>query len=74
MNWGFISQKTTFFIVTAVKTSNLTSLKIVHLSGFDLVYDNPKEQNIVPACIRYHVWCELSSIASATTTDKMNKS
>jgi hypothetical protein len=24
MNWGFISQKTTFFIVTAVKTSNLT--------------------------------------------------
>jgi hypothetical protein len=26
MNWGFISQKTTFFIVTAVTTSNLTSL------------------------------------------------
>jgi hypothetical protein len=25
MNWVFISQKTTFFIVTAVKTSNLTS-------------------------------------------------
>jgi hypothetical protein len=24
MNWSFISQKTTFFIVTAVKTSNLT--------------------------------------------------
>jgi hypothetical protein len=24
MNWGFKSQKTTFFIVTAVKTSNLT--------------------------------------------------
>jgi hypothetical protein len=24
-NWGFISQKTAFFIVTAVKTSNLTS-------------------------------------------------
>jgi hypothetical protein len=24
MNWGFISQKTAFFIVTAVKTSNLT--------------------------------------------------
>jgi hypothetical protein len=24
-NWGFISQKTTFFMVTAVKTSNLTN-------------------------------------------------
>jgi hypothetical protein len=28
MNWVFISQKTTFFIVTAVKTSNVTSLYI----------------------------------------------
>jgi hypothetical protein len=26
MNWAFISQKTAFFIVTAVKTSNLTQL------------------------------------------------
>jgi hypothetical protein len=24
MNWGFISQKTAFFIVTGVETSNLT--------------------------------------------------
>jgi hypothetical protein len=28
-NWVFISQKTTFFIVTAVKTSNLTTVESV---------------------------------------------
>jgi hypothetical protein len=30
MNWVFISQKTTFFIVTAVKTSNLTNSHLKH--------------------------------------------
>jgi hypothetical protein len=30
MNWVFISQKTTFFIVTAVKTSNLTIILILY--------------------------------------------
>jgi hypothetical protein len=29
MNWVFISQKTALFIVTAMKTSNLTHLDIV---------------------------------------------
>jgi hypothetical protein len=32
-NWGFISQKTAFFIVTAVKTSNLTYQRFLHF-GF----------------------------------------
>jgi hypothetical protein len=33
MNWGFISQKTPFFIVTAVETSNLEcgSIRVVDL-------------------------------------------
>jgi hypothetical protein len=37
MNWGFISQKTTFFIVSAVKTLNLTfndPSREFHLYGF----------------------------------------
>jgi hypothetical protein len=35
MNWGFISQKTAFFIVTAVKTANLTQFHII--SGFHVM-------------------------------------
>jgi hypothetical protein len=31
MNWVFISPKTTFFIVTAMKTSNLTGTNSVQL-------------------------------------------
>jgi hypothetical protein len=31
-NWGFMSQKTTFFIVTAVKISNLTSISWFHIN------------------------------------------
>jgi hypothetical protein len=30
MNWVFVSQKTAFFIVTAVKTSNLKSSRITY--------------------------------------------
>jgi hypothetical protein len=33
MDWGFISQKTTFFIVTAVKTSDLTKIDVVLKMG-----------------------------------------
>jgi hypothetical protein len=28
MNWGFLSQKTAFFIVTAVKASDLTETEV----------------------------------------------
>jgi hypothetical protein len=34
MNWVFVSQMTAFFIVTAVKTSNLT-FYVVHLAEGD---------------------------------------
>jgi hypothetical protein len=44
-NWGFISQKTAFFIVTAVKTSNLTQ----HIAGsvLRLMYD-AKDRGLIP--------------------------
>jgi hypothetical protein len=38
MKWGFISQKTAFFIVTAVKTSNLTYLYRVQWGGDAVAY------------------------------------
>jgi hypothetical protein len=36
---GFISQKTTFFIVTAVKTSNLTSMKLAAVAYWSIGRD-----------------------------------
>jgi hypothetical protein len=44
MNWVVISQKTTFFIVTAMKTSNLTHcipwLWGIHLAEFSIISED----------------------------------
>jgi hypothetical protein len=39
MNWVFISYKTTFFIVAAVKSSNLTD---IHIYEFHKIFSIPQ--------------------------------
>jgi hypothetical protein len=43
MNWGFISQKMAFFIVTAVKTSNLTERDLVSEKPHFIVFKIPDD-------------------------------
>jgi hypothetical protein len=38
MNWGFISQKTPFFIVTVVKASNLTKFELVSQIALQMTF------------------------------------
>jgi hypothetical protein len=51
---GFISQKTTFFIVTAVKTSNLTYV-------FTPIFEYNVQQHIFTAFVRAMIVFELSA-------------
>jgi hypothetical protein len=56
-NWGFISQKTTFFIVTTVKTSNLAEPLPIEILGIPIrssirfVSGYTNREFIMPGCV-----------------------
>jgi hypothetical protein len=63
MNWGFMSQKTTFFIVTAVKTSDVTetseSAEVVRSSPLPMMRLPSRRRG--PAATRYPQWVSLQA-------------
>jgi hypothetical protein len=56
MNWVFISQKTTFFIVTAVKTSNLTLPYVLFFLPLVNDFLEPNYSSSKRGCKRSHLF------------------
>jgi hypothetical protein len=77
------SQKTLFFIVTAVKTSNLTKLFVVHLSPYhskryslttDSIVKHPKKkENKTVLWLRGGIVSDIRSVHAGFTVDKLTQ-
>jgi hypothetical protein len=71
-NWVFISQKTTFFIITTVKTSNLTKTKFDSVRSLSLLLDsyhkryaNSASYDVIPEdCYTIKLQCFRISVLS----------